>query len=221
MTFEGSLSEFSFADIVQLISASRKTGVVRVTRGSHRGEVYLHDGHIVHAQVGNVGGEEAVYTLANTSEGHFQFEAGIATELQTISRSNEMLLVEAARRLDEWRLVSKRVPSIDLVPEYVIQARRDGPISINRAEWRILSKLDGRRSVKEIAAATGLVLFETAKVLHSLVAAGLVRLRKPIAVSIGRHLPGGSQIDSSGAPGPSQGRRTRQVSQSPALAHPP
>ena len=221
MTFEGSLSEFSFADIVQLISASRKTGVVRITRGSHRGEVYLHDGHIVHAQVGNVGGEEAVYTLANTSDEHFQFEASIATELQTISRSNEMLLVEAARRLDEWRWVSRMVPSIDLVPEYVMQASRDGPISIGRAEWLILSKLDGRRNVKEIAAATGLVLFETARVLHGLVAAGLVRLRKPIAVSIGRQLPGLRQSDLSGSPGPSQERRTRQVSQSPVLAHSP
>jgi hypothetical protein len=221
MTFEGSLSELSFADIIQLLSVSRKTGVLHITNASHRGDVYLHDGQIVHALVGNVGGEEAVYTLATTSLGSFQFDLGIATELRTISQSNTTLLVEAARRLDEWRLVSKKIPSTDLVPECVDQRGRDGPISLGRAEWLILSKLDGRRSVKLIAAATGQGPFETAKVLYGLVAAGLVRLRKPIDVPIGRHLPVGRQSSLSGSPGSSEGHRTRPVSQSPALAHSP
>ncbi len=214
MTFEGSLSEFSFADIIQLISLSCKTGVLQITNGSCRGEVYLHDGQIVHAEAGDVHGEEGVYALATVGEGDFQFQAGIATELQTVSKNNEALLVEAARRFDERRLVSRTVPSTDLVPEYVNQAGRDGPIRIGRAEWLTLSQLDGRRSVKAIAAATGQVPFETAKVLHGLVAAGLVRLRKPTAASPGRS-------DSSGSPRPSEGRRTRPVSHSPAPAYRP
>ena len=59
--------------------------------------------------------------------------------------------MEAARRLDEWRVLSKKIPSTDLVPEFVVQENREGQINLNTSEWLILSKIDGHRSVKAIA----------------------------------------------------------------------
>ena len=68
--------------------------------------------------------------------------------MRTITKSNTNLLMEAARRLDEWRVLSKKIPSIDMVPEFVVQENRDGQINLNTSEWLILSKIDGQRSVK-------------------------------------------------------------------------
>jgi hypothetical protein len=51
--------------------------------------------------------------------------------------------MEAARRLDEWRVLSKKVPSVDMVPEFVVQDSREGQINLNTSEWLILSKIDG------------------------------------------------------------------------------
>jgi hypothetical protein len=64
-----------------------------------------------------------------------------------------------------------------MVPEFVVQEHRDGQINLNTSEWLILSKIDGHRSVKAIAAATRLSAFDAAKVLYGLVATGLIRLR--------------------------------------------
>jgi len=181
MAFQGSLSELHLPDIIQLISVSGKTGVFHLVDGAHRGEIYLHEGKIVHAQLEDVAGEEAVYALAIWNQGDFKFDPGVASEVKTISKSNTNLLMEAARRLDEWRVLSKKIPSVDLVPEFVVQESREGQINLNTSEWLILSKIDGRRSVKLIAQASGLSVFDAAKILYGLIATGLIRLKDPAA----------------------------------------
>jgi hypothetical protein len=86
--------------------------------------------------------------------------------------------MEAARRLDEWRVLSKKIPSVDLVPEFVILESREGQINLNTMEWLLLSKIDGQRSVKQIAAAARMGVFDTAKLLYGLVATNLIRLKE-------------------------------------------
>jgi hypothetical protein len=178
MAFQGSLAELHLPDIIQLISVSGKTGVFHLTDGALKGEIYLNEGKIVHAQNEDTSGEEAVYALAIWRQGEFRFDPGPATELKTITKSNTNLLMEAARRLDEWRVLSKKIPSTDLVPEFVVQESREGQINLNTSEWLILSKIDGQRSVKAIAVASGLSVFDAAKMLYGLIATGLIRLRE-------------------------------------------
>jgi Domain of unknown function (DUF4388) len=178
MAFQGSLAELHLPDIIQLISVSGKTGVFHLTDHNLRGQIYLHDGKIVHAQIEDVSGEEAVYALAIWSQGEFRFEPGVATDVQTISKSNTNLLMEAARRLDEWRVLVKKIPATEMIPEFVVQDSREGQISLNTGEWLILSKIDGQRSIKGIASASGLSVFDTSKILYSLIVSGLIRLRE-------------------------------------------
>jgi hypothetical protein len=179
MAFQGSLAELHLPDIIQLISVSGKTGVFQLVNGHLQGRIFLHDGKIVHAELEDTTGEEAVYALAIWSQGDFRFDPGTATPHRTITKSNTNLLMEAARRLDEWRVLSKKVPSVDWVPEFVVLDNREGQINLNTSEWLILSKIDGQRSVKSIAASGGLSVFDVAKILYGLVAAGLIGLKEP------------------------------------------
>jgi hypothetical protein len=177
MAFQGSLAELHLPDIIQLVSVSGKTGVFHLTDGDHRGDIWLHEGRIVHAEHEDLAGEEAVYALAIWRSGEFRFEAGGTVPRRTIEKSNTNLLMEAARRMDEWRVLSKKVPSIDLVPEFVILENREGQINLNTMEWLLLSKIDGQRTVKQIAAAAGMGVFDAAKLLYGLVATNLIRLK--------------------------------------------
>jgi hypothetical protein len=179
MAFQGSLAELHLPDIIQLVSVSGKTGVFRLTGGSHQGLIYLEKGRIVHAELGDLEGEEAVYSLAIWREGEFRFDSGVSAPRQTIEKSNTSLLMEAARRLDEWRVLSRKIPSVDLVPEFVILENREGQINLNTMEWLLLSKIDGERSLRTIAGAAGLSVFDAAKLLYGLVATGLIRLKSP------------------------------------------
>ena len=178
MAFQGSLTELHLPDIVQLMSVSGKSGVFHLTDGPLHGRIYLRDGQIVHAELEATQGEEAVYALAIWNRGEFRFDPGPPSEIRSISKSNTNLLMEAARRLDEWRVLSKKIPSTDLVPEFVVVEGREGQINLNTGEWLLLSKIDGSRSVKAIAQAAGLSVFDAAKILYGLVATGLLRLRE-------------------------------------------
>jgi hypothetical protein len=70
-----------------------------------------------------------------------------------------------------------------MIPEFVVQEGRDGQINLNTSEWLILSKIDGQRSVKSIAFAASLSVFDAAKILYGLIATGLIRLHQPAASS--------------------------------------
>ena len=177
MAFQGSLAELHLHDIIQLIGVSAKTGGLHLANGHLKGEIYLREGRIVHAEFDDISGEEAFYALATWDQGDFMFEPGPPSEVKTISKSNTNLLMEAARRLDEWRVLSKKIPSVEMVPEFVVHETREGQINLNTSEWLILSKIDGNRSVKAIAQASRLGVFDASKILYGLIATGLIRLK--------------------------------------------
>jgi hypothetical protein len=145
----------------------------------------------------------------------------VATEHRTISKSNTNLLMEAARRLDEWRVLSKKVPSTDMIPEFVVQEGRDGQINLNTSEWLILSKIDGQRSVKSIAFAASLSVFDAAKILYGLSATGLTRLRQAAAPPNQAARPAAPPRPPAGAPAAPPSTAGKPAAHAPAVASAP
>lgn len=194
MAFQGSLTELPLPDIIQLVSVSGKTGKFTLTRGREEGVIFLRNGQIVHASVGSLAGEEAIYALAIWSEGEFNFQPSDEEPQQTITRSNTNLLMEAARRADEWKVLSRKIPSIDLVPELMPRANRHEQVTINPQEWMLVTKIDGHRSISDLARMVDLSAFEVAKILYGMLTAELVALKKksepsrPVAVPPPAHV---------------------------------
>jgi hypothetical protein len=183
MAFQGSLKELPLADIVQLVAVSGKTGMFSLTRAAERGVVYIQNGQITHAKVGETEGEDAIYALALWSQGDFQFSPGVESEARTITRSNTNLLMEAARRSDEWKILSKKIPTTDSVPRLMTRDGMSEPVTLTPQEWLVVTKTDGLRSIDDIAKATRLSSFDVAKTLYGLVTAELVEIQKAKAVA--------------------------------------
>lgn len=177
MSFQGSLKELPLADIVQLVAVSGKTGVFSLSRGAERGAVYIQNGQITHAKVNDVEGEDAIYALALWNDGQFQFSPGIEGEARTITRSNTNLLMEAARRSDEWKILSKKIPTTEAVPQLVCREGLSEPVTLTPMEWLVVTRTDGARSIEEIARATRLSAFDVAKTLYGLITTDLVEIR--------------------------------------------
>src|SRR5512142_567100 len=176
MSFQGSLKELPLADIVQLVAVSGKTGMFSLTRAAERGVVYIHNGQITHAKVGEVEGEDAIYNLALWSQGDFQFSPGVESETRTITRSNTNLLMEAARRSDEWKILSKKIPTTESVPVLVCREGMSEPVTLTPMEWLVVTGTDGVRSIDEIARLAKVSAFDVAKTLYGLVTAELVEI---------------------------------------------
>jgi uncharacterized protein DUF4388 len=180
MAFQGSLKELPLPDIIQLVSVSGKTGKFTLTRDADRGFIFLKNGQMVHATVADLIGEEAIYSLAIWNSGDFQFNPGEEADRQTITKSNTNLLMEAARRLDEWRVLSKKIQSVDLVPELMARDNRHEQVTLNSHEWMLITKIDGQRSITDIGRALNMSPFDVAKILYGMVTGELVHLKKKL-----------------------------------------
>ncbi|UCF21232.1 MAG: DUF4388 domain-containing protein [Gemmatimonadota bacterium] len=122
--------------------------------------------------------EEAVYQLFAWSQGTFYFEPAQSPEDETIlvSIDTESLLLEGARRVDEWSQIQKKIPSFELI--YALDPDRSLSISsldLSAEQQKILPYLDGRHSAWEIIELTAMSDFGLGKALYGLIAAGLVR----------------------------------------------
>src|SRR5438270_12628022 len=177
MAFQGSLKELPLPDIIQLVSVSGKTGKFTLSRDGDRGYIFLKNGQMVHATVGELVGEEAIYALAIWNQGDFQLVPGEEPDRQTIPKSHTNLLMEAARRLDEWRVLSKKVPSVDYVPELQVRESRHEQITLNPQEWLLVTRIDGHRSIADIGKVLNISSFEVAKILYGMITGELVALK--------------------------------------------
>ncbi len=122
--------------------------------------------------------EAAVYHLFTWGQGTFYFEPGErpVREQIRVSIDPESLLLEGARRVDEWSQIEKKVPSLDVVFE--LDPDRSSSISsltLAPEQEEILPLLDGKHSGWDLIEETALGEFEVGKALYGFVSAGLVR----------------------------------------------
>ncbi|MDX1450001.1 MAG: DUF4388 domain-containing protein, partial [Acidimicrobiia bacterium] len=126
--------------------------------------------------------EEAIYFLLTWQRGEIVFERGVAPDSDEflVSIDPDRILLEGARRTDEWTVIEKEIPSLDAV--FVLDRERFDAADVPRTEEleRIVNLLDGTRNANQIIDDTGLSPFEVGKVLYDLVTAGCAQpMRRP------------------------------------------
>lgn len=176
MSLQGSLSELPLSDVIQLVSVSGKTGAFVIRRDEQQGKIYLRDGQIVDAAIGSLRGDHAVFEMAMWTDGTFSFKPAEECEQVTIHVSNASLMMEAARRLDEWRVLRRRIPSLDLVPYFTPREGGTDQVTLSPQEWILVTRIDGQHSIEEIAAALRWAPFDVSKLLFGMITTGLVAL---------------------------------------------
>src|SRR6266513_2032810 len=120
--------------------------------------------------------EESVYYLFTWTQGTFNFEADVRPEQQDflVNINPESLLLEGARRVDEWGLIEKKIPSFDLI--FLVDRDRlaISDAKLTEIQERLLPLLDGSRDVNQVIEDSGLGEFEVGKALYGLVTAGFL-----------------------------------------------
>jgi hypothetical protein len=209
MALHGSLVDISLPDVIQLVSVSGKTGVFTLSSEGVDGKIFLKDGQIIDATAGKLSGELAVYEMTTWRKGQFIFTANIESERVTVTKSNTNLMMEAARRFDEFRVLQRKIPSMDVIPYFLPRDPAQDQITLSPQEWAVVTKVDGLLSIKQLEEATGLPAFDVCKVLYGLVTSGLISMR--------------SAEDEKAIPdqGPPLGPSPQPAEQKPAPGQPP
>ena len=99
--FAGTLKNIQLNDLIQMCCLSAVNLGIKVSKDEKRGAIFIQDGEIVHAEVGEIKGEEAFFKILGWESGGFEtFDTGNVSEV-TINQSYQFLLMEAAHQADE------------------------------------------------------------------------------------------------------------------------
>ncbi len=112
----GVIEEIPLPDLLQLLSTSRKSGVLSINNGVSLGKIYLRKGSIYFATINDdfaVSPQKAIYRMLTWATGTFELEPGGEMQvMDEIQESTEGLLMEGVRQLDEFRNLQKKLPPL-------------------------------------------------------------------------------------------------------------
>ena len=158
------------------------------TDGRRLGEILLDMGAITQRELEQqvrLQIEAVIFELLSWREGFFRFEEGPMQGDPMVQISTEALLMEGARRIDEWSRISDRVPSLHAIPRLTsLKNDQHAPmLDLLPSEWEVLTMIDGELDLREISTKLARTEFDTAKVVYGLVSTGVVELIVPPSVA--------------------------------------
>jgi hypothetical protein len=123
---------------------------------------------------------DAVFDLLRWTEGNFRFEGGAADpnggQVLDLAVSVDEVLTEATARLEAWPSVAERTGDGVAVVTISRPSGDRAQVSLPPDGWSLLSLVDGRRSVGELARLSGQGEFRTRRTLVALLDEGVVKV---------------------------------------------
>jgi hypothetical protein len=191
MALSGTLDTLSLPELCELLSGTGKTGALHVRAESGQGVLWFTGGQVCAGEAGGQTGpppasgsgdllerlNDVCFELFRYTEGTFEFEPDRRPSWPA-ERGLEVsgLLAETERRMAEWREIIAVIPSVEARPRLVPEPPTSGPITLDAAQWRVVTGIDGRRRVSALIRVLDGGEFTVCKVLRSLVQAGLVEI---------------------------------------------
>jgi hypothetical protein len=123
-----------------------------------------------------------VYPLFTWTDGLFQFESGppAVDGLISVPIDLENVIMQGTRRLEEFERLREELPDLGGSLRFAERPRtslRD--INLNVEEWRVISFINPRNTIRQIAQYNNLSDFQIRKIVYGLLQAGLVKLVRP------------------------------------------
>lgn len=178
MWLEGGLEDMTLLQVLQLFLMTNQKGRLEVF-GKKRGSLYFKNRNITYADYGGLKGEAAVKEILKLQKGRFRFDSRARLPKEEYSLPLQEMILEATREMDEWKEIKKIVPSFDTIPRILVSPEGDESMKFTPKEWKILSQIDGKSSVTEIAHRCGLSKSEVARVIFRMAQAQILKTSLP------------------------------------------
>jgi hypothetical protein len=126
---------------------------------------------------------DVVGRLYTWIDGNFRFDGERLppTDRITLRLSLENLIVEGVRQMREQEQLKDEIPSLDMALKFT---ERPGTnirnLSLNAREWKVVSFISPKNSIRQIARAVRLNEVEIRRIIFALLQAGLVEMVRPV-----------------------------------------
>jgi hypothetical protein len=133
--------------------------------------------------------QDGVFDLLRVANGRFEFESRTAGDASpAVLLRVEDLVEEGLRRLEEWEDLKERIPDLGTVLA-LQHALHTAEVTIASDEWRLLTLVDGKRSVADLVSVIGRGEYATVRRLAHLVDRGVVHVVRPgVSTALGETL---------------------------------
>jgi DNA-binding PadR family transcriptional regulator len=188
MILSGDLRHYHLPDLLRLIVSGRHSGTLTVTDGAEVRTLSFEEGRPVCASFLRRGDPEEppvsreqvmerVCELFRWQEGQFTFDQTIGCQAWCvpIECSAEDLILRGCRKVDEWAIIQRLVPSSDTIFELGPAFPRVERLELAQSERRVVEAVDGVKDVATIARELDQTLFETSQACYCLTAIGVLR----------------------------------------------
>lgn len=169
----------------KMITTAQRDGIDALMRreGGRFGQIAVQQGILTEAQLQDflkVQVSEIVFDAFVWDSGRFSFEqhSSLPNYAVTISIDLPNLIMEGARRIDEWERCAALLPDKSLVFR-VVAAPRDEKITLTADEWKILFLINGQRTIEDLVHDADDDAFHVYRVLYGLFANKLI---EPVAM---------------------------------------
>lgn len=122
---------------------------------------------------------DVVHRLFTWVEGIFHFEPELLPPHDRISvrLDLENLIIEGSRQMREWEQLQDEIPSLDMALKFTDRPGTNmRNVNLSVEEWRVVSYINPRNSMRQIATATKMNDMETRRIVYGLLQAGLVEV---------------------------------------------
>jgi len=176
VALQGTLDTFALADVLRLLSATQKTGRLRIGGGRGGGSIWMTGGAVTGLEVSHApyatAPVDALFELLRFTEGSFTFEADVAHDTPSDPADIEELLAGAEALLAEWREIESVVPSMDAWVTLRRTLATDA-VSIDQERWTTLVAVGAGASVRAIATTLDLGELPVSRAVRDLVQLGV------------------------------------------------
>ncbi len=153
------------------------------------GQMLINAGHVTQndvVQAVRVHILDIVYRMFSWAEGDFRFEPTLAPAQDRIvvPVDLENVIMEGSRRLKEFERLQDELPNLDIALRFTDRPdTRLRNISLSVEEWRVVSFINPRNSIRQIAQFNNMSDFQIRKIVYGMLQAGLVELVRPEGVA--------------------------------------
>jgi len=151
-------------------------------------QMLINAGHVTQndiVQAARVHMLDVVYRLFALVEGDFRFEPTLAAAQDRVSVPVDLenVIMEGSRRLKEFERLQDELPNLDMALRFTDRPdTRLRNISLSVEEWRVVSFINPRNSIRQIAQFNSMSDFQIRKIVYGMLQAGLVELIQPEGV---------------------------------------
>ena len=122
---------------------------------------------------------EIIRRLFTWVEGFFRFEGDMLPPDDRINvrLDLENIIIEGARQLREWEQLQDEIPSLEMALKFTDRPLKN--VSLSVEEWRVVSYINPKNTMKQIAQTNKMNDLEIRRIVYGLLQAGLVEIIRP------------------------------------------